>query len=67
MFRHPHVFFVFPQVNEGTNITADSFYSSQGRFDPSFNDENDRLISEVLKKYPKAITMDAWRSMGNNG
>jgi uridine phosphorylase len=54
-------------VNEGTNITTDSFYSSQGRFDPSFNDENDRLISEVLKKYPKAITMDAWRSMGNNG
>lgn len=46
------------KVNEGTNITADSFYSSQGRFDPSFNDENDRLISEVLKKYPKAITME---------
>lgn len=28
------------QVNEGTNITADSFYSSQGRADPSFRDEN---------------------------
>ena len=49
-----------PQVNEGTNITADSFYSSQGRADPSFNDENDKLISEVLKKYPRAITMDTW-------
>ena len=49
------------QVNEGTNITADSFYSSQGRADPSFNDENGPLILEVLKKYPKAITMDAWR------
>lgn len=46
------------KVNEGTNITADSFYSSQGRADPSFNDENGRLISEVLKKYPKAITME---------
>jgi len=46
------------KVNEGTNITADSFYSSQGRADPSFRDENSELIEEVLKKYPKAITME---------
>lgn len=48
-----------PQVNEGTNLTADSFYSSQGRADPSFNDENTQLIQDVLKKFPNAITMDA--------
>lgn len=35
----PPIFFIL-QVNEGTNITADSFYSSQGRADPSFRDEN---------------------------
>ncbi|CAJ1349616.1 unnamed protein product [Effrenium voratum] len=46
------------KVVEGVNITADSFYSSQGRADPAFNDENSDLVSEVLAKYPKAITME---------
>ena len=49
------------QVNEGTNLTADSFYSSQGRADSAFNDENSQLIGEVLDRYPKAITMDTWK------
>ena len=49
---------------EGVNITADSFYSSQGRADPAFNDENSDLVSEVLAKYPKAITMDAQIRIG---
>ena len=47
------------EVNEGVNLTADSFYSSQGRMDPAFNDENGELMKKVLEKYPKAITMDA--------
>ncbi|CAK8995580.1 unnamed protein product [Durusdinium trenchii] len=46
------------KVNEGTNLTADSFYSSQGRADSAFNDENSQLIGEVLDRYPKAITME---------
>ena len=28
------------QVIEGINVTADSFYSSQGRADPAFDDEH---------------------------
>jgi len=46
------------KVIEGINVTADSFYSSQGRADPSFNDENEGLIPAVLKRYPTAITME---------
>ncbi|CAE7473639.1 deoD [Symbiodinium natans] len=45
------------KVVEGINITADSFYSSQGRADPAFEDENSALIEKVLQRYPKAITM----------
>ncbi|CAE7388214.1 unnamed protein product [Symbiodinium sp. KB8] len=46
------------KVVEGINITADSFYSSQGRADPAFTDENSVLIEKVLQRYPKAITME---------
>ena len=31
-------------IKEGGNCTADSFYGSQGRFDPDFNDQNQLLI-----------------------
>ena len=52
----------FLQVHVGCNITADSFYSSQGRLDSAFNDENGKLIEGVLEKYPTAITMASWLS-----
>ena len=42
----------------GLNATADSFYSSQGRKDPNFNDANDHVIESVLRTYPDAITLD---------
>lgn len=51
----------FP-VYEGTTATADSFYSSQGRIDPSFPDQNEHVIEELENKYPDvgAISMEAY-------
>jgi len=45
-------------VSSGTNVTAESFYSSQGRIDPEFDDNNDTIIDEVCKFYPDARTME---------
>jgi len=42
---------VAPQVVQGVNVSADSFYSSQGRIDDNFDDCNADLISDyVLQK-----------------
>lgn len=51
----------FP-VFEGTAATTDSFYSSQGRIDPAFPDQNEHLIEELEKKEPgiAAISMEAY-------
>lgn len=40
------------------NVTADSFYSSQGRLDPHFRDENQDLIKTVKERYPDAGTLE---------
>jgi uridine phosphorylase len=45
-------------VQEGLNITADSFYSSQGRIDDNFNDENKNVIDSLLAHYPNATTLE---------
>ena len=45
-------------VSSGTNVTAESFYSSQGRIDPQFDDANEGLIEQVCEKYPDARTME---------
>lgn len=45
-------------IIEGTNITADSFYSAQGRLDDRFEDNNVDTIEEILKRYPNAVTME---------
>eukprot|EP00401_Gymnodinium_catenatum_P007698 CAMPEP_0117555838 /NCGR_PEP_ID=MMETSP0784-20121206/51486_1 /TAXON_ID=39447 /ORGANISM="" /LENGTH=301 /DNA_ID=CAMNT_0005353067 /DNA_START=9 /DNA_END=911 /DNA_ORIENTATION=- len=42
----------------GANATADSFYGSQGRRDPAFNDHNEGLIDDVLEKCPEVISME---------
>lgn len=49
-----------PMINtyQGINATADSFYSSQGRQDISFGDENQKLIESVLEKYPDCETLE---------
>ncbi|KAI9152519.1 hypothetical protein H9P43_009310 [Blastocladiella emersonii ATCC 22665] len=41
-------------VVTGLDITADSFYSSQARQDPSFRDENAHLFSYLTHRYPAA-------------
>lgn len=43
---------------EGVNVTADSFYGAQGRADSRFNDANSDIIDEVLRRHPKAVTME---------
>ncbi|KAH6578845.1 hypothetical protein BASA50_000231 [Batrachochytrium salamandrivorans] len=45
-------------VLSGLNATADSFYSSQGRQDPGFNDYNSDLIEVIRKKYPNCETLE---------
>ncbi|KAJ3410875.1 hypothetical protein HDV05_003130 [Chytridiales sp. JEL 0842] len=42
----------------GLNVTADSFYSSQGRIDSNFNDQNATLIDDILVAHPNAITLE---------
>eukprot|EP00349_Pseudokeronopsis_sp_Brazil_P001384 CAMPEP_0202961970 /NCGR_PEP_ID=MMETSP1396-20130829/6073_1 /ASSEMBLY_ACC=CAM_ASM_000872 /TAXON_ID= /ORGANISM="Pseudokeronopsis sp., Strain Brazil" /LENGTH=298 /DNA_ID=CAMNT_0049682225 /DNA_START=52 /DNA_END=948 /DNA_ORIENTATION=+ len=42
----------------GTNITADSFYSSQGRLDDRFHDDNEDLFQHVHMHYPHAASME---------
>lgn len=46
-------------IKEGINITADSFYSSQGRIDNNFHDCNAGLIQDyVCNRYPEAASME---------
>lgn len=46
-------------VVQGVNVSADSFYSSQGRIDDNFDDCNDQLIADyVLERYPEAGSME---------
>ena len=40
------------------NCTADSFYCSQGRPDPNYEDLNEDLIDELKEKYPEAVTLE---------
>lgn len=43
---------------EGVNVTADSFYSSQGRQDSRFIDNNHDLVQEIIQQYPHATSME---------
>ncbi|KAI8929861.1 nucleoside phosphorylase domain-containing protein [Entophlyctis helioformis] len=45
-------------VISGANATADSFYSSQGRLDPSLLDHNQDLIDTIRKRYPNCETLE---------
>jgi hypothetical protein len=45
-------------ILEGINITADSFYSSQGRHDPNFYDDNESLLNQIKDKYPAARSVE---------
>jgi len=45
-------------VVPGTNVTAESFYSSQGRIYEKFEDHNDAVVAAVLDKYATAKTLE---------
>mmetsp|Transcript_20567 Transcript_20567/g.34602 ORF Transcript_20567/g.34602 Transcript_20567/m.34602 type:complete len:295 (-) Transcript_20567:89-973(-) len=46
------------RVRAGLNVTADSFYSSQNRIDPNFDDENHTVVDDVVAQEPDALTME---------
>jgi uridine phosphorylase len=46
------------KIHRGVNITAESFYGSQGRIDGNFEDENLSLISSVVSHYSNAKSME---------
>ena len=44
---------------EGVNVTADSFYSSQGRLDAAFEDDNAHMVDRIVAHYaPHALSME---------
>jgi uridine phosphorylase len=45
-------------VVEGCNVTADSFYSTQGRQDPHFDDQNEGVIAHIKNTYPEVRSME---------
>jgi uridine phosphorylase len=51
------------KVAVGVNASADSFYSSQGRTDISFGDENENLIDFVRSRVPNCETLEMESSM----
>ncbi|GAA6043978.1 hypothetical protein JCM8097_003417 [Rhodosporidiobolus ruineniae] len=40
------------------HASADCFYSSQGRIDANFRDENETLIDDLLVKYPECSSLE---------
>ena len=46
------------KVRVGANLTAESFYSAQGRVDPRFEDYNDNLVRLLTEKEPEAYSFD---------
>uniref|UniRef100_K3WN14 Nucleoside phosphorylase domain-containing protein n=1 Tax=Globisporangium ultimum (strain ATCC 200006 / CBS 805.95 / DAOM BR144) TaxID=431595 RepID=K3WN14_GLOUD len=45
-------------VYDGLNATACSFYSSQGRIDSAFDDRNEKVVENLLAKYPDLHTLE---------
>lgn len=43
---------------QGLNVTADSFYSSQGRVSASFDDRNEQLLTTLTQQYPNALSLE---------
>jgi len=46
------------QVIRGVNVTADSFYSAQGRSDSNFDDGNQSIIGSLREHYPGARSLE---------
>uniref|UniRef100_A0A7S3K341 Nucleoside phosphorylase domain-containing protein n=1 Tax=Aureoumbra lagunensis TaxID=44058 RepID=A0A7S3K341_9STRA len=47
-------------VIEGLNASTDSFYSSQGRLDPCFDDRNENWSSEFLRQDTISVEMESF-------
>jgi len=45
-------------LRRGTNVTAESFYSSQGRIDPNFDDDNHNINALLVGNYPTARSLE---------
>lgn len=54
---------VGPVLTGGLNADGCSFYSSQGRQDPQFWDDNQDLVKEIVTKYPKTHSIEMETSM----
>jgi uridine phosphorylase len=50
--------FVCTGVVEGMNASADSFFSSQGRMDPNFEDRNDGVLDLLLESQPSVSSLE---------
>lgn len=46
------------KVKEVMNCSADSFYGSEGRFDPNFEGYNETLIDDILSAYPQVVSLE---------
>jgi len=46
------------RVLEGTNCSADTFYSSQGRSDDNFRDYNSKVIDDLVEKHPDVVSIE---------
>jgi len=49
---------VWSTVVKGANASADSFYSSQGRIDPNFLDDNTDLINTLVDRYQSLCSLE---------
>ena len=45
-------------VTSGMNASADSFFSSQGRVDTSFEDLNENVLKELVDIHPNACSLE---------
>ncbi|OBZ82280.1 Purine nucleoside phosphorylase DeoD-type [Choanephora cucurbitarum] len=54
---------VGPVLSGGLNVDGCSFYSSQGRQDPTFWDDNQTIVEDITAQYPKTYSMEMETSM----
>jgi len=45
-------------ILEGMNASADTFYSSQGRHDLNFRDNNQHILSHLGEKFPDVVCLE---------
>lgn len=54
---------VGPVITSGLNADGCSFYSSQGRQDPAFWDDNQQLIKQAMATHPDTVCLEMETSM----